>query len=261
MTSPIYNFRIVEDNILRFDKEGEFYMVLVLKRRKDSKGKMAEGVNEDNRLIKHYFVYDKEYLEKKTDAIMTLCEQNNARAYILPQRRSCRLVLWSLHNKVSDTLKDGSMNVHFDHLIRTCVAGMHETEEKWHKRWVIDIDADDKSNFELAAAWRDGHSNPISDVFLMREYSSWIADRIRSALVSKYGKRYDKQKAFMPNVCARYIPEDITMLKTPHGFHIVTPPFNRDSKAMEKYFGIGCPKTDWIKPDAMALLYAPLTVA
>lgn len=45
---------------------------------------MVEGVNEDNRLIKHYFVYDKEYLEQKKDAIMALCEQNNARAYIVP---------------------------------------------------------------------------------------------------------------------------------------------------------------------------------
>ena len=261
MTSPIYNFRIVEDNILRFNEEGEFYMVLVLRRRKDSKGKMAEGVNEDNRLIKHYFVYDKEYLEKKANAIMTLCEQNNARAYILPQRRSCRLVLWSLHDKVSDTLKDGSMNVHFDHLIRTCVAGMHETEEKCYKRWVIDIDADDKSNFELAAAWRAKHFNPTPDTFLMREYSEWIADRIRNALVLKYGNRSDEVKEFMPSVGGYYVPEDVTFLETPHGFHIVTPPFNRNPKAMEKYFGIGCPKTDWIKPDAMALLYAPLTVA
>ena len=149
MVYPIDNFDTVKDNILRFDGNGEFYMVLVLKRRKDTKGKMAEGVNEDNRLIKHYFVYDKEYLDKKTNAIMTLCEQNNARAYILPQRRSCRLVLWSLHDKVSDTLKDGAMNVHFDHLIRSCVAGMHETEEKFHKRWVIDIDADIQKGYRL----------------------------------------------------------------------------------------------------------------
>ena len=258
MIYPIDNFAIVKDNILRFNEDGEFYMVLVLKRRKDTKGNMAEGVNEDNRLIKHYFVYDKEYLEKKANAIMTLCEQNNARAYILPQRRSCRLALWSLHDKVSDTLKDGSMNVHFDHLIRTCVAGMHETEEKWHKRWVIDIDADDKDNFELAVAWREKCFNPTSDNFLMREYSSWVAYKIRNAIVLKYGNRSDEVKEFMPSVGGNYVSEDVTLLETPHGFHIVTPPFNRNPKAMEKYFGIGCPKTDWIKPDAMALLYAPV---
>ncbi|MBO6031835.1 MAG: hypothetical protein J6Q22_10380 [Prevotella sp.] len=257
MTYKIDNFNEVKDNILRFDNDGEFYMVLVLKRRKDTKGKMFEGANEDNRLIKHYFVYDKEYLDKKANAIMALCEQNNARAYILPQRRSCRLVLWSLHNKVSDTLKDGAMNVHFDHLIRSCVAGMHETEERCHKRWVIDIDADDEQTFKKAIAWRESHFNPTSDTFVVREYSSWIANRIRNALVSKNRNRTDEQKEFMPNVGAKYVQEDVTFLKTPHGFHIVTPPFNREPKAMEKYLGVGCPSVDWIKPDAMALLYAP----
>ena len=258
---PIDNFSLVRDNILRFGKDGEFYMVLVLKRRKDTKGEMAEGVNEDNRLIKHYFVYDKEYLDKKANAIMTLCEQNNARAYILPQRRSCRLVLWSLHNKVSDTLKNGAMNVHFDHLIRSCVAGMHETEEKWHKRWVIDIDADDEQTFKNAIAWRERHFNPVSDNFVVREYTSWIAYKIQRALVLKFGNRTEEEKEFMPKVGGNYVQEDITFLKTPHGFHIVTPPFNRDKKAMGKYFGIGCPMSEWIKPDAMALLYAPATIS
>ena len=43
MVYPIDNFDIVKDNILRFDSDGEFYMVLVLKRRKDTKGKMVDG--------------------------------------------------------------------------------------------------------------------------------------------------------------------------------------------------------------------------
>lgn len=260
MEYPIDNFEIAKSNLLRFDGEGEFYMVLVLKRRKDTKGKMAEGVNEDNRLIKHYFVYDKEYLEKKREAIKALCEQNNARAYLLPQRRSCRLALWGLHDKVSETLKCGSMNVHFDHLIRSCVAGLHETAEKWHKRWVIDIDADDAETFITAKAWRDKHSSPVSDNFVIREYSEWLAYKFRSALVAKSGARLEEACQFMPKAGHEYKDEDVTMLETPHGFHIVTPPFNRDKKAMEAYFGVGCPKSDWIKPDAMALLYAPMNI-
>lgn len=261
MSYPIDNFDEVEDSILRFDRDGEFYMVLVLKRRKDTKGEMVEGVNEDNRLIKHYFVYDKEYLERKKESIRALCIQNHARAYILPQRRSCRLVLWSLHDKVSGTLKNGSMNVHFDHLIRTCVAGMHETEEKWHKRWVIDIDSDDADTLALARAWKEEHFNPVSDSFVVREYASWIAYKIRTALVKKYGKRPDDVLKFMPKTVSNYTDEDIVFLPTPHGIHIVTPPFNRDPKAMEEYFGVGCPSTKWIKPDALALLFSPVIVS
>ena len=54
MANEIDNFKIVYDNLLKFDCEGEFYLALILKRRKDTKGNMVEGVNEDNRLIKHY---------------------------------------------------------------------------------------------------------------------------------------------------------------------------------------------------------------
>ena len=259
MTYPIDNFDVVGNDILRFDGEGEFYMVLILKRRKDTKGKMAEGVNEDNRLIKHYFVYDKDYLEKKKESIKALCEQNNARAYILPQRRSCRLVLWGLHDKVSETLKSGSMNVHFDHLIRTSVAGLHETAEKWHKRWVIDIDADDDTVFDRILLWKKALSNPTTGrVFIVREYASWIAYKLRSALVvSLNHARFQDAAKFMPNPDKHYKDDDVLCLDTPHGFHIVTPPFNRDMKAMQEYFRGFSPLADWIKPDAMALLYSP----
>lgn len=258
MENPIANFRAIEHKLLRFDEEGEFYMILVLRRRKDTKGKIGEGVAEKNRLITHFFVYGKEYLRKKGNAIKVLCEQNNARAYILPQRRSCRLVLWALHDKVSATLKDGGMNVHFDHLIRSSVAGMHDTAEKWHKRWVIDIDSEDEATFKKAIAWRDISSNPTSDAFIVREYASWVAYKIRRALVLKGNDRTEEEKDFMPMVGANYVEEDVTLLKTPHGFHIVTPPFNREQKAMERYFGVAAPLSEWIKPDAMALLYSPI---
>lgn len=252
----IDNFGIVGDKILRFCEEGgEFYLVLVLKRRKDTKGKMAEGVNEDNRLIKHYFVYDKEYLEKKKESIKYLCEQNNARAYILPQRRDCRLALWALHDKISDTLKCGSMNVHFDHLIRSCVAGMHETPDKTYKRWVIDIDSDDNETRDLAL----GMFFPCPDG-VTKVYAEWLAEMIRKAIVAYVGNRPEDTENFMPKRSRIFQTDDVVVLKTPHGFHIVTPPFNRDPKAMKVYFGDGCPKSEWIKPDAMALLYAPGSV-
>lgn len=253
----IDNFKIIRDGVLRFDKQGEFYMVLVLRRRKDVQGSVVEGVNEDNRLIKHFFVYDKEYFDRKRQAIINLCEQNNARAYILPQRRSHDEVMWALHNKTGEILKSGARNTHFDHLIRSCVAGMHEVPPgaKWHKRWVIDIDADDEGCVSILNKW------DCSSTDIMRSvecYADWLAMKIKVALVemTQFG-RPDEAVDFMQKVAHIYLEKDIVTLRTPHGFHIVTPPFNRDVKAMEEYFGKGCPKQDWIKPDAMALLYAP----
>ena len=37
MEYPIDNFEIAKSDLLMFDGDGEFYMVLVLKRRKDTK--------------------------------------------------------------------------------------------------------------------------------------------------------------------------------------------------------------------------------
>lgn len=258
----IDNFDIVRDNLLKFDKQGEFYMILVLRRRKDVKGKVVEGVNEDNRLIKHYFVYDKDYFDKKRQAIINLCEQNNARAYILPQRRTCKLVLWNLHDTISDTLKKGSMNVHFDHLIRSSIAGMHETppDAKWHKRWVIDIDSDDKDTVEVAKAWRQHIGSHVDDVNLVRKYAHWLYQKIALALGCMEGKRPVEASAYMQNPSIYHDMSSFNILPTPHGWHIITPPFNRDQKMMESYFGGGCPKQEWIKPDAMAMLYAPDTI-
>jgi hypothetical protein len=63
----------------------------------------------------------------------------------------------------------------------------------------------------------------------------------------------------MPDLSHKYEDSDVTLLRTPHGWHIVTPPFNRDIKAMKQFFGVEIPSS-WIKPDAMALLYAPETI-
>lgn len=269
MAKAIDNFLLVRDNLLRFEREGEFYLVLILRRRKDIKGIPAEGVNEDNRLIKHYFIYDREYLDRKRDAIVALCDQNNARAYILPQRRSHDVVMWALHNKTGEILRSGARNTHFDHLIRSCVAGTHETPPdcKHHKRWVIDIDADDADTQKIAenifvpgsafhaVAECCGKIDPIA------WYAEWLAIKLREALIlpSRYPmqNRPSDVQCYMPNVGAFYDLNDISVLPTPNGFHVVTPPFNRERKAMERYFGMGCPIANWIKPDAMTLLYAP----
>ena len=252
----IDNFNIVRDNLLKFDKEGEFYMILVLRRRKDVKGKVVEGVNEDNRLIKHFFVYDKEYFDRKKDAIIALCKQNNARAYILPQRRSHDIIMWALHNKTGEVLKSGAKNTHFDNLIRSCVAGIHEVppNAKWHKRWVIDLDEDEFLKSGIGATMVKEGSELCSLVF----YAHFLYGRIRAALVGIDGVRSREAISYMPDLSHKY-DSDVTLLRTPHGWHIITPPFNRDIKAMKQFFGVEIPSA-WIKPDAMALLYAPETI-
>lgn len=218
----IDNFNIIYNRLLGFDKPGDFYLILILKRRKDFK-EVVDGVNEDNRMIKHYFVYSVDYLKQKEAAIKRLCEDNDARAYILPQRRFCPLVMRQLAAKCIAMID--SVNTHFDHLIRSVVAGCHNVDpaRKNLKRWVVDIDIE---NLEVKT--RDCLDSFVKDVV------ESISDVIK---MFKSGN-----------------PNDIIVVPTTHGAHIITPPFNRGPDVAKTIFRKGF-DASCIKEDAMALLY------
>lgn len=247
------NFDIIKDHLFTPPLgEGEFFLVLVLRRRKDVAGSMSSGVNEDNRLLHHYFVYEKEYLTRKKQAIVDLCDNNNARAYILPQRRDSQLVLWGLLAKVTDALKHNIKTVRFDHMIRTSIAGMHETAHRSHNRWVLDLDKDDaivRDRIEHLGIDHEGEECPFDT------YVRFLETKFREAICSQ--ERSEEAQAYMPTVNATYSPTDVFSVPTPNGAHIITPPFNRDPNAMSTYFKSLQPWGEMIKADAMTLLYAP----
>jgi len=240
MNCVLDNTDLIREKTLKFDKRGDFYFALVLKRRKDTSGKMLEGVNEDNRLIKHFFIYDIDYFDRKIDSIRNLCDANNARAYILPQRRHDATVLLELHKKTGELIEErlknlmaksqspiadnlGNNGVHFDHLIRSCVAGCHLSDRK---RWIIDLDRDNEA---LCHVDDTGFAN----------YTSAIIERVR-----RIREMYGQSDCF-----------DCYTVPTPHGCHIVTEPFNK--KEIDEHNPPGW-ESAWLKEDAMTLLYSSL---
>ena len=286
MNSQLDNSALIRERILKYDNKGDFYFVLILKRRKDSKGHMVEGVNEDNRLIKHFFLYSLDYYDRKLDAIRKLCNDNDARAYILPQRRNDLTVLLALHQKVGELIAERIKNattglhtlmsqrdnllailtkflendgqnlfddedkrhvnsmlelkkkettsdrygqgIHFDHLIRSCVAGCHLSDRK---RWLIDLDHDD-------ACFKDMTDD---------EFNAYVERVI--AKIGEIRHLYRMPEKF-----------DLTVVPTPHGKHIVTEPFNKQEMNCPKLSKNPLPiwKADWLKEDAMTLIYSSL---
>lgn len=285
MNSQLDNSALIRERILKYDNKGDFYFVLILKRRKDSKGHMVEGVNEDNRLIKHFFLYSLDYYDRKLDAIRKLCDQNDARAYILPQRRNEVTVLCSLLVKIVDIVVerlkntviglfnarkenknlrenlrlaiqgrlsenektdllmrldnhdemdrkaedgDNQCGIHFDHLIRSCVAGCHLSDRK---RWLIDLDHDD-------TCFKDMTED---------EFNAYVERVI--AKIREIRHLYRMPEKF-----------DLTVVPTPHGKHIVTEPFNKQEMNCPKLSKNPLPiwKADWLKEDAMTLIYSSL---
>lgn len=125
--------------LLNFSEEGDFYMLYVMKRKKDQ----PEGEKENHqsvRTIKTYCVDSIEYLEKRYEEIKMLCNVFNARAYIHVQKQNHRDVSLNMMVELADRIRSQSHNQR--NLFESVVGQMKTLE----KRWIVDIDTkDDKA--------------------------------------------------------------------------------------------------------------------
>ncbi len=123
--------------LLNFENEGDFYMLYIFKRKKDQ----PEGERDNHqsvRTIKTYCISSIEYLEKRYDEIIQLCEMFKARAYIHIQKQNHKDVSLDMMMALAQRIKDGQFiqNNLFD-----SVVGQLKTHEK---RWIIDLDTTDE---------------------------------------------------------------------------------------------------------------------
>ena len=122
--------------LLNFSDPEDFYMLYVLKRKKDQ----PEGERDNHqsvRTIKTYCVGSVEYLEKRYDEIKQLCEMFKARAYIHVQKQNHKDVSLNMLATLAERIRDGANKQQglFDSVI-----GQIKTYEK---KWVVDVDIKD----------------------------------------------------------------------------------------------------------------------
>ncbi len=128
----INNIELIKP-LLNFDNEGDFYMLYVFKRKKDQ----PEGERDNHqsvRTIKSYCVTSVEYLEKRYDEIIQLCEMFKARAYIHIQKQNHRDVGMNMITEIVSRIQSGQIN---QKNVFDSVVGQIKTQEK---RWIVDID-------------------------------------------------------------------------------------------------------------------------
>jgi hypothetical protein len=134
----INNIELIKP-LLNFTQEGDFYMLYVFKRKKDQ----PEGERDNHqsvRTIKTYCIDSIEYLEKRYDEIIQLCEMFKARAYIHIQKQNHKDVSLDMMMALAQKIRDGQHNQKnlFD-----SVVGQLKTHEK---RWIVDVDNKDESS-------------------------------------------------------------------------------------------------------------------
>ena len=122
--------------LLNFENEGDFYMLYILKRKKDQTTDKAN--HQSVRTIKTYCIESIEQLENRYDEIIQLCEMFKARAYIHIQKQNHKDVSLNMMVELAKKIQNGQHNQKnlFD-----SVVGQLKTLEK---RWIVDIDVRDR---------------------------------------------------------------------------------------------------------------------
>lgn len=132
----INNIDIIKP-LLNFENKGDFYMLYVLKRKKDQ----PEGERDNHqsvRTIRSYCINSVEQLERKYDEIQLLCETFKARAYIHVQKQNHKDVSLNMMVALAQRIQDGN---HEQQSLFDSVVGQLKTYEK---RWIVDIDTKDE---------------------------------------------------------------------------------------------------------------------
>lgn len=128
----INNIELIK-SLLNFENEGDFYMLYVLKRKKDQ----PEGEKDNHqsvRTIRSYCIKSIEQLEKRYDEIKMMCEIFKARAYIHVQKQNHKDVSLQMMVNLAQRIQDGN---HEQQSLFDSVVGQLKTYEK---RWIVDID-------------------------------------------------------------------------------------------------------------------------
>ena len=127
----IDNIDIIK-NLLNFEKEGDFYILYVFKRKKDQSTDKAN--HQSVRTIKSYCVSSIEYLDERYEEIKMLCEVFKARAYIHINKQNHNDVSLNMLKEIVNRLQSGQVNQQY---VFDSVVGQVKTQEK---RWIVDVD-------------------------------------------------------------------------------------------------------------------------
>lgn len=131
MKKVIDNFELIKP-LLEFEQEeDEYYVIFILKRRKDN-----PEMESDSKIIKEYYISSVDYLERKKEEIVKLCEIFNARAVINLNKKSYKNTAFMLLEKLSSSLSSEN----YRSLKNIFGKASGSAKIIGTKRWILDID-------------------------------------------------------------------------------------------------------------------------
>ena len=160
----INNFDLIK-SLLKFEDKDDFYFLQIIQRKKD--GNQVPSANNGYRTIKTYYIRSVEDFDRRKEAIIELCEQNNARAYINLNVRSAREVALEAAKSYIDLVRED--RCHQGHRVYDHACGV-TPKIGVKKKWIVDIDELSTNQIEticnIICKCRSGcHYNAINNVY------------------------------------------------------------------------------------------------
>ena len=158
------NFDIIK-RLLMFEDKDDFYFLQIIQRKKD--GNDVPSANNGYRTIKTYYIRSLEDFDRRKPAIIQLCEQNNARAYINLNVRNAKEVALTAAKAYIDLVREDRYNQ--GHRVYDHACGV-TPKMGVKKKWIVDVDTKDidkvKRLCDVICKCRSGcHYNAINDVY------------------------------------------------------------------------------------------------
>lgn len=137
------NFDIIR-GLLKFDDKDDFYFLQIIQRKKD--GNQVPSANNGYRTIKTYYIRSIEDFERRKEAIIQLCEQNNARAYINLNVRNAKEVALTAAKAYIDLVREDRCEQ--GHRVYDHACGV-TPKMGVKKKWIVDIDELTKQQVDI----------------------------------------------------------------------------------------------------------------
>lgn len=131
----INNFDILSTYFSHLKSIDDFYFVQILQRKKD-----GNLINKAKNVLQSFYFYTKEEFLSKKDLIISLCEQNNSRAYFWINPRNNKQIALDCIQKYSELLKQKDCKSGPSVWSKAC--GQTPSSD-YERLWVIDVDSTD----------------------------------------------------------------------------------------------------------------------
>lgn len=146
----IDNFDLLQSQFDKLVNKEDFFFIQIIQRKKDD--------NDINiKIIRNFYIYNKEYFLKRKNYIIELCKQYNAKAYFWINPKNARDISLECIKAYADLISQEDCSKGYKLWDKKCELNVSSNYEKL---WIVDVNSKDPVNLKLICelinnCWKD----------------------------------------------------------------------------------------------------------